>query len=123
MYYFWPQHGASHVRSIAIWPFKPLTADSRNESLEMGMADTLITRLSNLRQLAVRPMSSVRRYAAAEQDPIAAGREQRVDAVLDGSIQKSGERIRVTLPFISLPDGHHLSAYTFEHQFRAIFST
>jgi eukaryotic-like serine/threonine-protein kinase len=122
MYYFWPQHGASHVRSIAILPFKPLTAESRNESLEMGMADTLITRLSNLRQLAVRPMSSVRRYAAAEQDPIAAGREQRVDAVLDGSIQKSGERIRVTVRLISLTDGHQLWADKFEEQFRDIFS-
>jgi hypothetical protein len=46
------------VRSIAVLPFKPLVADQRDESLEMGMADTLIVRLSNLREMSVRPSES-----------------------------------------------------------------
>jgi TolB-like protein len=76
-------------------PFKPLNAESRDESLEMGMAETLITRLSNLRQVTVRPMSAVRKYTDLQQDPVIAGQEIQVETVLDGSIQKSGKRIEL----------------------------
>ena len=85
--------------------FKPLAAGSRDESLEMGMADTLITRLSGLRHLDVRPLSAVRKYSDLDQDALAAGREQKVDAVLDGSIQRDGDRIRVTVRLASTADG------------------
>src|SRR5262249_46613065 len=88
---------APPVKTIAVLPFKPLNADSRNESLEMGMTETLITHLSNLRQIIVRPISSVRKYVDLQQDPIKAGQELQTDAVLDGSIQKVGDRVRVTV--------------------------
>jgi serine/threonine-protein kinase len=109
-------------KSIAVLPFKPLLAASRDESLEIGMADTLITKLGGLRQIIVRPVSAVRKYAGLEQDPVAAGREQRVDAVLDGTIQKSGERIRVTVRLLSAADGQQLWADKFEEEFTDIFS-
>ena len=54
---------AEHISSIAVLPFQPLTRNNRDESLEMGMADTLIARLTGIRDLVVRPMSSVRKYA------------------------------------------------------------
>jgi hypothetical protein len=71
-------------------PFKPWTAARREEALELGMADTLISKLGGLQQLVIRPVSSIRKYAALDQDPLAAGREQRVDAVLEGSLQWNG---------------------------------
>src|SRR4030095_4951774 len=85
VYYLWPTlttvlraptsstpiPSASQVRSIAVLPFKPLVADSRDESLEMGMADTLNFRMSSLRDVTVRPISSVRKFSSLEQDPIA----------------------------------------------------
>ena len=78
-------------------PFKPLVAERPDASLEMGIADTLITRLSRLNQITVRPISSVRKYNALDQDPVAAGRELGVDAVLEGGIQwDHDKRIRVT---------------------------
>jgi TolB-like protein len=92
------------IRAIAVLPFNPVVEASRDEILEMGMVDTLITRLSNIRQVNVRPMSAVRKYAGLEHDTIAAGREQRVDAMLDGSIQKSGEKI-VTVRLVGIADG------------------
>jgi len=110
------------AKSIAVLPFKPLLAASRDESLELGMADTLITKLGSLRQIIVRPVSAVRKYAGLEQDPIAAGREQRVDAVLDGTVQKSGERVRVTVRLLSAADGQQLWADKFEEEFTDIFS-
>jgi DNA-binding winged helix-turn-helix (wHTH) protein/TolB-like protein/Tfp pilus assembly protein PilF len=122
--YLWPTRTESpaSIKSIAVLPFKPLVADSRDEALELGMADTLITRLSNLRQIIVRPMSAVRNYAGREQDPIAAGRQQRVEAVLDGSIQKSRERIRVTVRLLSVGDGKQLWADKFEEKSTDLFT-
>lgn len=115
-------HGtSSKITTIAVLPFKPLVADSRDESLEMGMADTLITRLSNIRDISVRPISAVRKYAAIEQDAVAAGKEQRVDAVLDGQIQKSGEKIRVTVRLIQVSDATQVWASQFDEKITDIF--
>ncbi len=84
------------IHSMAVLPFKSLVAESHDEALELGMADTLITRLSGIRQLIVRPVSAVRKYTGAEQSAVEAGKEQRVDAVLESHFQRSGDRIRVT---------------------------
>ncbi len=53
---------AASKRTFAVLPFKPLVAENRDASLELGMADTLIARLSNIREIVVRPLSAVRRY-------------------------------------------------------------
>ncbi len=57
------------VRSLTVLPFKTLVPEERHESLELGMADALISRLGGIPDLAVRPLSSIRRYASADQDP------------------------------------------------------
>jgi DNA-binding winged helix-turn-helix (wHTH) protein/TolB-like protein/Flp pilus assembly protein TadD len=125
-YYFWTKRGTPtgvpQIKSIAVLPFKPLLAESRDESLELGMADTLIARLSNIREINVRPISSVRKYGALEQDPIAAGREQRVDAVLDGQIQKAGEKVRVTVRLLRVADGVPIWASQFDEKMTDIFA-
>jgi DNA-binding winged helix-turn-helix (wHTH) protein/TolB-like protein/Flp pilus assembly protein TadD len=112
----------AQIKSIAVLPFKPLVAESRDESLEMGMADTLIARLSNIRDIAVRPISSVRKYAGLEQDAVAAGREQQVDAIIDGQIQKAGEKIRVTVRLLRVQDGAQLWASRFDEKMTDIFA-
>jgi TolB-like protein len=61
------------------------------------MTDALITRLNNTRRLVIRQTSAITKYANTKADPLAVGREQGVDAVLDGVIQRSGDRVRVTL--------------------------
>src|SRR5215468_425609 len=110
------------IKSIAILPFKPLVSGDRDESLQMGIADTLIARLSSIRELEVRPISAVRRYENLEQDAVAAGREQKVDAVLDGSIQKSKDRIRITVRLINVSDGTTLWTDTFDDRATDIFA-
>lgn len=109
------------VRSIAVLPFKPLVAENRDEALELGMADALITKLSNTRGVIVRPLNSARRYGGIEQDPLAAGRELQVDSVLDGSIQRWGDRIRVTARLVSV-GGEQLWAGQFDDEFTDIFA-
>ena len=126
--YFWisrnsrqPETGAP-VRSIAVLPFKPLGSDASDEYLGFGMADTLITRLSTLRQIIVRPTSAVRKYAAPNQDPLAAGRELKVDAVLDASTQRMGDKVRVTWRVIRVSDGSSLWTGKFDERVDDVFA-
>jgi DNA-binding winged helix-turn-helix (wHTH) protein/TolB-like protein/Tfp pilus assembly protein PilF len=110
------------IKSIAVLPFKPLVASERDESLEIGMADTLITRLSRIGQLTVRPTSAVRQYTKLEDEVAKAGRELMVDAVLDGSIQRSGDRVRVSVRFVSVEQGQTLWVEQFDEMFSNIFA-
>lgn len=107
--------------TIAVLPFKPLNTESRDESLEMGMAETLINRLSNLSEIVVRPMSSVRRFNSPDQDPLKAGQEVNAEAVLDGSIQKSGDRIRITVRLTDIRTETVLWTERFDENFTDIF--
>ncbi len=108
-------------QSIAVLPFKLLTAGEGDEYLGLGVADTLITKLSSLSQVIVRSTSAVRRYTDKEQDPVEAGRELKVDSVIEGSIQRSGERIRLTVRLVSVRDGRPLWADKFDEEFKDIF--
>jgi TolB-like protein len=110
-----PAHGAPEtsvvVRSLAVLPFTSLSAEGSDPYLGLGMAETVITKLSAIRQLIIRPTSAVRQYVSPQQDPLAAGREQRVDAVLDGSLQQVGEHLRVTARLLHMRDGSVLWAW------------
>ncbi|MBA3832081.1 MAG: winged helix-turn-helix domain-containing protein [Chthoniobacterales bacterium] len=117
-----PSAPALSHRAIAVLPFKPLVAESSDPSLEMGMADTLIARLSRIREIVVRPLGAVRRYARLEQEPLVAGRELGVESVLEGSIQKSGAQLQVNVRLIKVADGESLWAGTFDERFTNIFS-
>jgi TolB-like protein/tetratricopeptide (TPR) repeat protein/class 3 adenylate cyclase len=116
-------HGsASSEKRIAVLPFKPLVPENRDQVLEMGMADSLIAKLSNIREIVVRSLNSVRKYGGLDQDPLAAGRELEVNSVLEGSVQKSSDRIRVSARLISVADGSSLWANTFEEKFTDVFA-
>ncbi|MGH9769485.1 MAG: tetratricopeptide repeat protein [Blastocatellia bacterium] len=110
------------IKSIAVLPFKLLTPNHNDEYFGLGMADALITSIGNLQQVVVRPTSAVRNYAAAEQDPVAAGRALKVDSVLEGSIQRNGERIRVTARLVSAQDGRSLWSGKFDEEFKDVFT-
>ena len=109
------------IASIAILPFKPITGDNRDEALEMGMADTLISKLSGDR-LKVRPLAAVRRFASPEQDPVEAGRRLGVEAVLDGGVQIASNRVRISAKLIRVSDGRQIWAGQFDEQLTDIFA-
>lgn len=119
--------GAEGLGSLAVLPFRPLgsppgSPDPAASALELGMADALITRLSNLRHVAVRSTSQVARYAGAELDPVAAGRELGVDSVVEGRVQRAGDRVRVTVQLVSTGDGRPLWGESFEAGFADLFA-
>ncbi|MGH9838611.1 MAG: tetratricopeptide repeat protein [Blastocatellia bacterium] len=110
------------VRTIAVLPFRNLGGESGDEYLSLGMADALITRLGNLQQVMTRPTSAVLKYSGSGADPLAAGRELAVDALLEGRIQKLEDRIRVTVQLIRVSDGQPLWSEKFDEQFTNIFA-
>jgi len=112
----------AQIRSIAVLPFKQLSAGDGNEVLGLGMADVLITRLGSLNQITVRPTSAVFNYTSGEQDLASAGRDLRVESVLDGSIQKLDGRIRVTARLVRVQDGSLMWADTFDGRSADIFA-
>jgi DNA-binding winged helix-turn-helix (wHTH) protein/TolB-like protein/tetratricopeptide (TPR) repeat protein len=110
------------IRSVAVLPFKSLLAEQRNEALELGMADAMIAKLSGVERLEVRPLSSVRKYASGETDSPLAGRELNAEAVLDGTIQTSGDRIRISARLLRSSDGKQLWTGQFDEMFTDIFA-
>lgn len=88
------------VRKLAVMPFRNLSGGSGEESWGIGMSDAIITRLAGLQSLAVRPTSSVLKYAKNPADPGQAARELGVDSVLDGTYQRLGETMRVSVQLV-----------------------
>jgi DNA-binding winged helix-turn-helix (wHTH) protein/TolB-like protein/Flp pilus assembly protein TadD len=113
------------VKSIAVLPFRPVDTNNPDEALQMGLSDALITRLANLREIIVRPAISIAKYNKPEQgfwELLAVGRELKVDALLAGHVQRSGNKIRVTAQLVSVADGAHLWSEKFDDIFTDIFA-
>ncbi len=103
---------APEPAALAVLPFKPLGVDAGLGFLGTGIADAIIGALS--RSLVVRPTAAVLKFAGIAQDPTAAGRELRVDAVLDGTIQQAGGRLRVSAQLVRVATGTTTWAGTFD---------
>jgi DNA-binding winged helix-turn-helix (wHTH) protein/Flp pilus assembly protein TadD len=122
-----PPGGASESRkegaieTLAVLPFKALRDEDRDEYLEIGIADALITSLSSIGRIRLRPTSAVRIYTDPLTDPFAVGRELRVDAILDGSIQKAGGQIRVNARLLNIRDGKTMWSGKFDEPYNDIF--
>ena len=110
------------VRSLAILPFKSIDAQAGDEQLSLGMADAILTKLSKLPDVSVLPTTAIFKYSGRERDPIAAGHELGVDAVLDGTMLRSDGRIRVTAQFVRISDGRTLWADSFDEPLNGIFA-
>ena len=113
---------APPASSLAVLPFSSLGADLADDYLGLGIADGLITRLSNLRGVIVRPTSAIVQYANRTVDAASAGCELRVSSVLEGSVRRSGPRIRVTAQLVTVSDGASVWANTFEEDLTDIFA-
>ena len=109
------------IQSLAVLPLRDLAGSGDRRHLELGIADSIIQRVSEISGLTVRPTGSVRKYVESSADPLRAGRDLKVDAVLDGSLQAAGDRIRVSMNLIETSRGVSLWAQTFDVPLRDIF--
>jgi TolB-like protein/predicted Zn-dependent protease/tRNA A-37 threonylcarbamoyl transferase component Bud32 len=102
-----PARSVTGQESIAVLPFHILSPveNTGDEYLGIGLTDALITRLSNVQRLIVRPTSSVLRYRGAGIDPILAGRDLSVNYIVDGSLRRVDDRLRVTAQLLNVREG------------------
>lgn len=114
------QNALAH--SLAILPFATIGDKSDDIYLGMGISDAITTKLGNTHKIVVRPTSAMLRYVGAARDPEAAGREQKVDAVLDGRIQHEGDRVRLTLQLVRISDGVQMWGGTFDEKYTNVFA-
>ena len=123
--FFWigrdAEESYARATTIAVLPFRPLVAEHRDEALELGMADAVISGLSRNRALIVRPLTSVRGFSGLDQDAIIAGHAVGVDYIVDGTIQRWGDKIRVTVRLLAVDDGSVLWTEAFDERFTDIF--
>lgn len=108
-------------QTLAVLPFQPLSSSTGDEYLELGMADTLITKLSRTSGLIVRPTSAIRKYTGPDADPLVAGRALQVDAVLEGTIQRMGDRLRVSARLVRVRDGASFWSESYDAGFTDVF--
>jgi eukaryotic-like serine/threonine-protein kinase len=101
----------ARVKSVAVLPLTPINTTKRDEIYEVGIADSLIHRLSSTKGLVVRPLNATRKYAMLEQDPIAAGWEQQVDYVLASNYEVADGKVRVTAQLVNVVDGQIEETY------------
>ena len=86
--------------TLAVLPFQNLGADPSLDHLRLALPDEIVTTLSYIPTLAIRPFASTQKYAKGEVDPQAAGRELRVADVLTGHFQKENDQLRVTMEVV-----------------------
>jgi DNA-binding winged helix-turn-helix (wHTH) protein/TolB-like protein/Tfp pilus assembly protein PilF len=113
--------GAAARVTLAVLPFRPLTAEGRDDLLEVGMADSLAARLSAVPGVVVRSTGSVLRYAGPAQDPLRAAQELDVGWVLDGTLQRRGDRLRATARLLRASDGVAAWSGSFDTAYLDVF--
>ena len=112
--------GQSEIKSLAVLPLKSL--DAGDNYLGLGIADAAIRRISQTGRLIVRPTSAVRRYLSEDTDALTAAKQLGVDAVLEGSSQRAGDRLRVSVNLLRCLDGKSLWADSFDIPMADIFT-
>jgi serine/threonine-protein kinase len=113
---------APETVSLAVLPFVNRSADPENEYFADGMTEELIGALSRVSRLRVASRTSVFALKGRLQDVRAIGRELAATAILEGSVRRSGERLRVTAQLTSVADGYHLWSETFDGELRDVFA-
>jgi TolB-like protein/DNA-binding winged helix-turn-helix (wHTH) protein/Tfp pilus assembly protein PilF len=116
------ENAHSSVRSIAVLPHKNLSSDPEQEFLAEGLTDELITRLASLHGLKVISRTSSMQYKDSKKPLPEIAKELNVDAIVEGSVLRSGGRVRITAEFIHAKDDHHIWAQSYERDQRDIFA-
>jgi TolB-like protein/Tfp pilus assembly protein PilF len=114
-----PTSGQPEVRSLAVLPLQ--SVDANDHALGFGIADAVIRRISNTGAITVRPASSVRHYLEQETDAQTAARELAVDSVLEGTVQRVGDHVRIGVS-LSKADGTLLWTESFDTQTTDVFA-
>lgn len=112
---------AASEKSIAVLPFTALSADASDEYFGKGVAEEVLNALAQFPDLKVAARTSAFSFEGENVDLRAVGETLGVAHVLEGSVRRSGERLRITAQLIRVEDGFHLWSETFERELTDIF--
>src|SRR5256714_14549109 len=114
----------SASKSIAVLPFANLSADKNDEYLSDGMTEELLNVLTKVKSLRVPGRSSSFAFKGKNEDDIfrKVGEQLHVNAVLEGSVRKAGDKLRITAQLINVADGYHLWSEDYDGDVRDIFT-
>ncbi|HEX9222585.1 MAG TPA: protein kinase [Candidatus Acidoferrales bacterium] len=110
------------IRSLAVLPLENFSRDSEQEYFADGMTEQLITDLAQISALKVISRRSVMQYKGARKPLPQVAKELGVDAVIEGSVQRSGDRVRITAQLIEAPTDRHLWARSYERDLRDVLT-
>ena len=116
------QSSAEIERSIAVLPFENLSEDKANAYFAEGIQDEILTRLSKIADLKVISRTSTQHYKSAPENLPEIGKQLGVAHILEGSVQRSGDGVRVNVQLIKAANDSHLWADTFDRKLTDIFS-
>jgi TolB-like protein/DNA-binding winged helix-turn-helix (wHTH) protein/Flp pilus assembly protein TadD len=111
-----------NIHSIAVLPLENLTGDSSQEYFADGMTDALITDLAQVSSLRVISRASTMRYKGAHSPLADVARKLNVDAFVEGSVVRSGNRVRITAQLIDAGSDRHLWAHSYESDSRDVLT-
>jgi TolB-like protein/Tfp pilus assembly protein PilF len=112
----------STIKSIAVLPFVNMSSDPEQEYFSDGLAEELLNRLTKNPNLRVAARTSAFQFKGQNLDVADIGRQLKVDHVLEGSVRKSGSRLRITAQLIKTEDGFHLWSETYERELTDVFA-
>jgi len=116
-----PAVGITWKSSIAVLPFEDLSAQKDQEPFCTGMTEAIITKLSSIEDLKVIPYHTVSRYKDSEKSLNQIGEELDVSTILVPTLQKEGNRIRVSAQLTNVKEDFIIESYTFEEEFKSVF--
>ena len=119
---FFKGKDAARIQSIAMLPLVNLTGDASQEYFVDGMTDELITALAKNRSLRVVSRTTVMQYKGAQRPLRDIARELGVEGILEGSVERSGDRMHMTVQLIHAPSDTHVWAESYDRDRGAVFS-
>ena len=110
------------MASIAVLPFENMSSDPENEYLSDGMTEEIINALTKIKGLRVAARTSSFRFKGEKIDIREVGEKLNVKTILEGSVRKSGSKLRITAQLINIEDGYHIWSEIFEREMSEVFA-
>ncbi|MDQ6718558.1 MAG: protein kinase [Gemmatimonadota bacterium] len=117
-----PNQVVSTAKSVAVLPFANMSADVENEYFTDGMAEEIINALTKIQSLRVASRTSSFAFKGKNEDIGEIGRKLKVSTVLEGSVRKMGNRLRITAQLVNVADGYHLWSERYDREMEDVFA-
>jgi TolB-like protein/Flp pilus assembly protein TadD len=117
-----PASANGGIRSLAVLPLENFSGNPEQDYLSDGMTEALISRLSAIHALRVISRTSVMHFKGTRKSVPAIGKELNVDAVIEGSVLRSGDKIRISIQLIRADTDEHLWSGTYDREFQDVLA-